>query len=112
MREAGFWKTDWFLGLALSAIMLLAVYAVFALLSRHRRAKTDVLPAESNRLLGLSFQGQGQLDKAYEAFGKCPLGDGLMESLYRLALDFERQRRIWQGYRDLSLHGQPQSEVS
>lgn len=94
MREAGFWKADWFFGLALSAIMLLAAYAVFALLNRHRRAKTDVLPAESNRLLGLSFQGQGQLDKAYEAFGKCPLDDELMETLYRLALDFERQRQF------------------
>ncbi len=94
MREAGFWRTDWFLGLALSAFMLLAAYAVFALLGHRRRAKTERGAAESNRLLGLSLQGQGQLDKAYEAFGKCPLDERLMEALYKLALDFERQRQF------------------
>ena len=107
MREAGFWKTDWFLGLALSAIMLLAAYAAFMVLGRLRRAKSDRAPAESNRLLGLSLQGQGQLDKAYEAFGKCPLDDGLMENLYTLALDFERQRQFGKAtavYRYMASH--------
>ena len=36
MREAGFWEADWLLGLALSAAMLLAVYAAFVLLGRLR----------------------------------------------------------------------------
>ena len=107
MREAGFWKADWVLGLALSAIMLLAAYAAFLLLGRLLRAKSDHAPAESNRLLGLSLLGQGQLDKAYDAFCKCPLDDGLMENLYRLALDFERQRQFGKAtlvYRYMSGH--------
>ena len=107
MREAGFWEADWLLGLALSALMLLAAYAAFVLLSRRRRAKSDRAPAESNRLLGLSLLGQGQLEKAYEAFCKCPLDDALMERLYTLALDFERRRQFAKAtevYRHLAGH--------
>jgi serine/threonine-protein kinase len=50
--------------------------------------------AESNRMLGLAFQGQGQLDMAFDKFRKCPLDDSLMENLYNLALDFERKRQF------------------
>ncbi|MGA2552231.1 MAG: serine/threonine-protein kinase [Burkholderiaceae bacterium] len=56
--------------------------------------KSDLESAESNRMLGLAFQGQGQLDMAYEKFRKCPLDDSLMENLYNLALDFERKRQF------------------
>lgn len=107
MREAGFWKADWMLGLALSALMLLAAYAAFVLLGRLRRARSDLATAESNRQLGLSLLGQGQLDKAYEALCKCPLDDGLMERLYALALDFERRRQFGKAtevYRHLAGH--------
>jgi serine/threonine-protein kinase len=94
MREAGFWKADWFLGLVLCAVALLVAYAALALLRRQRQTKSDALPAESNRLRGLALMGQGQLDKAFEAFRTCPLDDGLMQNLYKLALDFERQRQF------------------
>jgi serine/threonine-protein kinase len=56
--------------------------------------KSDLESAESNRMLGLAFQGQGQLDMAYEKFRKCPLDDSVMENLYNLALDFERKRQF------------------
>jgi CHASE2 domain-containing sensor protein len=56
--------------------------------------KSDLESAESNRMLGLAFQGQGQLDMAYEKFRKCPLDDAVMENLYNLALDFERKRQF------------------
>ena len=49
---------------------------------------------ETNKMLGLSFQGQGMLDLAFEKFRKCPLDDGLEELLYNLALDFERKRML------------------
>ncbi len=55
---------------------------------------SDLESAESNRMLGLAFQGQGQLDMAFEKFRKCPLDDSIMEALYNLALDFERKRQF------------------
>lgn len=48
--------------------------------------------AESNRMLGLSLQGQGQLDAAFEKFRRLPKSDEKLELLYNLALDFERKR--------------------
>lgn len=49
---------------------------------------------ESNRLLGLAFQGQGQLDMAYEKFRLCPADDSILGLLYNLALDYERKRQF------------------
>ncbi|MFH1723955.1 MAG: CHASE2 domain-containing protein [Elusimicrobiota bacterium] len=48
---------------------------------------------ETNKMLGLSFQGQGMLDGAFEKFRLCPLDDTMMDTLYNLALDFERKRQ-------------------
>jgi len=50
--------------------------------------------AESNKMLGLSLQGQGQLDSAFEKFRALPLDNKVMELLYNLALDFERKRQF------------------
>jgi eukaryotic-like serine/threonine-protein kinase len=47
---------------------------------------------ESNKMLGLSFQGQGMLDMAFEKFKKCPVDEPVMDLLYNLAMDFERKR--------------------
>jgi eukaryotic-like serine/threonine-protein kinase len=48
---------------------------------------------ETNEMLGLSFQGQGMLDLAFEKFCKCPVEDkSVKELLYNLGLDFERKR--------------------
>ena len=48
---------------------------------------------ETNKMLGLSFQGQGMLDIAFEKFRLCPLDDNMKDTLYNLALDFERKRQ-------------------
>ena len=56
--------------------------------------KSDADSAESNRMLGLAFQGQGQLDMAWDKFRKVPMDEGLMDNLYNLALDFERKRQF------------------
>jgi serine/threonine-protein kinase len=45
-------------------------------------------------MLGLAFQGQGQLDMAFDYFRKVPLDDTVMDNLYNLALDFERKRQF------------------
>lgn len=64
------------------------------LLTEQGKTKSDAESAESNRMLGLAFQGQGQLDIAFEKFRKCPLDDSLMDVLYNLGLDFERKRQF------------------
>jgi serine/threonine-protein kinase len=58
------------------------------------KVKSDLESAESNRMLGLAFQGQGQLDMAFDKFKKVPLDDQVMDNLYNLALDFERKRQF------------------
>ncbi|MFN0037967.1 MAG: CHASE2 domain-containing serine/threonine-protein kinase [Burkholderiales bacterium] len=64
------------------------------LVTERGKTKSDLESAESNRMLGLAFQGQGQLDMAFDKFQKVPLDDTLMENLYNLALDFERKRQF------------------
>jgi len=58
------------------------------------KEKSDADSAESNRMLGLAFQGQGQLDMAFDKFRKCPMDEQVMENVYNLALDFERKRQF------------------
>lgn len=58
------------------------------------KLKADAESAESNRMLGLAFQGQGQLDIAFDKFRKVEIDDSLMEVLYNLGLDFERKRQF------------------
>jgi serine/threonine-protein kinase len=72
---------------------LLLTVKRFAVTERGKE-KSDLESAESNRMLGLAFQGQGQLDMAFDKFSKCPLDDQLMENLYNLGLDFERKRQF------------------
>ena len=50
--------------------------------------------AESNRMLGLAYQGQGQLDAAFEKFRGCPPGQATFELVYNLGLDYERKRQF------------------
>ena len=60
--------------------------------SRQRRSAAE--SAETNRLMGLSLQGQGQLDMAFDRFRRVPHGEALMSNLQQLALDFERKRQF------------------
>ncbi len=61
--------------------------------ARGRDQEASDESAENTRMLGLAFQGQGQLDMAFEKFRKCPLNDSLMDVLYNLAADYERKRQ-------------------
>jgi len=58
-----------------------------------RRAADDS-SAESNRMLGLAFQSQGQLDLAFDKFRQVPLERRMLDPLYNLALDFVRKRQF------------------
>lgn len=64
------------------------------LVTEKGKIKSDADSAESNRMLGLAFQGQGQLDIAFDKFRKVPVDDSLMDVLYNLGLDFERKRQF------------------
>lgn len=48
--------------------------------------------ADSNKMLGLTMQSQGQLDMAFEKFRKLPVDETAMELFYNLGLDYERKR--------------------
>ena len=86
------------LQLMLCASLLLVGHLVLTtkrfLVTEKGKLKSDADSAESNRMLGLAFQGQGQLDMAFDKFRKCPLDDGTMDLLYHLGLDFERKRQF------------------
>ena len=93
MVAQGMW-----LQLMTPAALLLAGHLLLTtkrfLLTEKHKLKSEAESAESNRMLGLAFQGQGQLDMAFEKFRKCPLDASLMDVLYNLALDFERKRQF------------------
>jgi len=83
----------------MAAVILLAVgYAALIskrfLVTERGKEKSDIESAQSNRMLGLAYQGQGQLDTAFDYFRKLPLDDSIMDPLYNLALDFERKRQF------------------
>jgi len=65
------------------------------LVSERGKARSDEESTESNRMLGIAFQSQGQLDMAFEKFRKCsPVDEQVLEAMYNLALDFERKRQF------------------
>ena len=84
--------------LASPAALLVVGYTLLMtkrfLATERGKLASDAESAESNRMLGLSFQSQGQLDTAFEKYRKCPLDDSMMEVLYNLALDYERKRQF------------------
>lgn len=64
------------------------------LITEKRKELVEASAIETNRMLGLSFQGQGMLDMAFDKFRKCPIDDQMKELLYNLGLDFERKRQF------------------
>ncbi len=61
------------------------------ILAAPRKKKDE--QTEINKMLGLSFQGQGMFDMAFDSLRKCNLEDqSVKEALYNLGLDFERKR--------------------
>jgi serine/threonine-protein kinase len=93
MTGKGLW-----LQLMLPAVLLVLGHVALTtkrfLVTEERKEKSEAESAASNRMLGLAFQGQGQLDMAFDYFRKCPVDDTLLDSLYNLALDFERKRQF------------------
>jgi serine/threonine protein kinase/CHASE2 domain-containing sensor protein len=84
------------LQVAYPMVLLLAGYVVIIsksfLVTEKGKELVEASAIETNKMLGLSFQGQGMLDIAFEKFRLCPLDDNMKDTLYNLALDFERKR--------------------
>ena len=93
--------------LAYSAVWLQLVFPAALLLMGHlalvtrrfgvteaRKVQTDAESAETNRMMGLALQGQGQLDMAFDRLRRVPHSEALMDNLKQLALDFERKRQF------------------
>jgi eukaryotic-like serine/threonine-protein kinase len=93
MVSGGMW-----LQLMLPATLLLVGHAALVskrfIVTERAKLRSDESSAESNRMLGLAYQGQGQLDLAWDKFRLVPLSDQLLDNLYNLALDFERKRQF------------------
>jgi hypothetical protein len=79
------------------AVLLAGGYTVIVskrfLTTEKRKELVEASQIETNKMLGLSFQGQGMLDLAFEKFRACPLDEPLADLLYNLGLDFERKRQ-------------------
>jgi serine/threonine protein kinase/CHASE2 domain-containing sensor protein len=86
------------LKLVLPAVLLaighLALTTKRFLVTEAGKKTSDDESAETNRMMGLALQGQGQLDAAFDRFRRVPMGDAVMGNLYNLALDFERKRQF------------------
>lgn len=99
---AGSWvlftSQDLWIGVTYPMLQLIAGYIGVAtiryFMTETRSQKIEEESAESNRMLGLSFQSQGQLDLAFDKFRSVPVDDKMKDILYNLALDFERKRQF------------------
>lgn len=77
-------------GLACIVMMSLRFY----ILSEQGQVASAADSAESNRMLGLAYQGQGQLDAAFDKYRRCPREDATFDLIYNLGLDYERKRQF------------------
>src|SRR4029079_12577725 len=93
MMSAGMWMQ-----LMLPATLLLVGHAALVskrfIVTERAKVKSDEDSAESSRMLGLAYQGQGLLDQAWDKYRQVPLSEAVMDNLYNLALDFERKRQF------------------
>jgi serine/threonine-protein kinase len=93
MTTSGMW-----IQLMLPATLLVVGHGALVskryMVTERGKEKLGIESAQSNRMLGLAYQGQGQLDTAFDCFRKLPLDDGVLDLLYNLALDFERKRQF------------------
>ena len=71
----------------------IVVVSIKYFVTETRKEKVDE-PAETNRMLGISFQGQGMLDMAFDKFRHEPVDGEMKDILYNLALDYERKRQF------------------
>ena len=87
------------LQLMMPAALLVVGHALLTtkrfLVTERGKLKSEAESAETNRMLGLAYQGKGDLDAAFASFRKVqPADESVLDLLYNLALDFERKRQF------------------
>lgn len=76
----------------LAPVILTVLGYAFAGFYRFAEEK-QIESIELNKMLGLSLQGKGMLDMAFEKYQKCPVDNASVKELfYNLGQDFERKR--------------------
>ncbi len=80
--------------LLLLIIGYIGVVSIKYFVTETRKEKVEGESAETNRMLGVSFQSQGMLDMAFDKFRRVPVDDEMKDILYNLALDYERKRQF------------------
>ena len=91
-------QAQW-ISLVIPALLLLTGHLFMTVkrprLTERLKVSSEAQGAESNKMLGLAFQGQGQLDMAFDKFRNVqPIDDKLLDLMYNLALDYERKRQF------------------
>jgi serine/threonine-protein kinase len=71
----------------------LAIMSKQLLVTAARPPKAEQASPETDRMMGLALQGQGQLDMAFARLRRVPINEALMADLYALALEFERKQQ-------------------
>ncbi len=89
----------WFHGVSPALLLIVGHVALTSkryFLTERQKIAAESDSAYSNRMLGLAFQAQGQLDMAMDKFRKLPVNEdeSVLELIYNLALDFERKRQF------------------
>ncbi|MCX5854613.1 MAG: serine/threonine-protein kinase [Deltaproteobacteria bacterium] len=90
-------RNGYWIKVAYPSLLLIVGYTVLVskryFFTEKTKDRIEADSVETNKMLGLSFQGQGMLDMAFEKLRKCPAEDeAVKELLYNLGLDFERKR--------------------
>ena len=84
-----------FIDLVFPATLLVLGYLALTtkrfLVTEASKVQADGESTETNRMMGLALQGQGQLDMAFDRFRRVPMNEAVMGNLYSLAMDFERK---------------------
>jgi len=80
------------------AVMLLLGHLLLTtkrfFLTERAKVRVESDSAQTNRMLGLTFQNQGQLDMAMDKFRALPVDGSVLDLIYNLALDYERKRQF------------------
>jgi serine/threonine-protein kinase len=90
-------QATWMQLMVPSTLLLVGHIALISkrfIVTERAKLKSDESGAESNRMLGIAYQAQGQLDLAWDKFRQVPMSEAVMDNLYSLALDFERKRQF------------------
>ncbi len=72
----------------------IGIISIRFFLTEAGKEKVEGESAETNRMLGVSFQEQGMLDMAFDKFRRVPMNDQMLDVLYNLAQDYERKRQL------------------